>query len=190
MAKPSLSNRLVRAAVIGAPLFIFLYGTIRLIPIPADGGNNHGLGWSLGHTLFFIAFILLGCLTIVLRQLIAAKTRLAGIIADIAMAAGLCGTAIFIWGILGDIFVRVHLAAPVPGILQAVGPLLFIIGVLILLTWCAVARPHTLPFRSPVLVLAGFLMFSLSLNLLSVGAIMLFGGLLPIMQSWRRISIA
>jgi hypothetical protein len=165
----------VRIAAIGAPVLLFLYGVLRLVD-----GQGRGLAWNLGHTLFLIAFVLLGALVVGLRQLVPATTRAVQALAVVAMVAGLFGAACFIWGILGDLFVGLHDAAPVPGPLQAIGPLLFQIGVLGLLVMLAAPRPRRLPVWTPPLVLAGFLLFALNLNLIPVGALILLVGLSPL----------
>jgi hypothetical protein len=96
------------------------------------------------------------------------------------MAAGLFGAAVFVWGILGDLFTGVHKAAPVPGPLQAIGPLLFQIGVLGLLILLVATRPRRLPIWTPLLVLAGFLLFAINLDLIPVGALIILAGLSPL----------
>ena len=61
-----------------------------------------------------------------------------------------------------------------------VGPLLFQVGTLALLTILASVRPRRLPAWSPVLVLAGFLMFAVNLDLIPVGALLVLAGLSPV----------
>jgi hypothetical protein len=165
----------VRIAAIGAPAFLFLYGVLRLV----DSGR--GFGWNLSHTLFLVAFVLLGGLVVGLRRLVPTPARPARVVADLAMVAGVFGAACFIWGILGDLFASLHDSAPVPGPLQAVGPLLFQVGVLGLLVLLVVAR--RLPIWTPVLVLAGFLLFAINLDLIPIGAVILLCGLSPL--AWR-----
>jgi hypothetical protein len=87
------TQRLVRLAALGAPTLLFLYGVLLLI---AD--HSRGLAWNLGHTLFFVAFVLLGVLTIGLRQLVAATRVWTRIVANLATVAGLVGVACFLWG--------------------------------------------------------------------------------------------
>jgi hypothetical protein len=169
----------VRVAAIGAPTLLFLYGVLRLID-GMDGHRGRGFAWNLGHTLFLLAFVLLGGMTVGLRQLLPATTRAARAVADAAMVVGLFGAACFIWGILGDLFARLHNAAPVPGALQATGPLAFQVGVLGLLVMLVVARSRRLPFWSPILVLVGFLLFAINLDLIPVGALIVLCGLSPL----------
>jgi hypothetical protein len=169
----------VRITAIGAPILLFLYGVLRLID-GMDGHHGPGFARDLGHTLFLIAFVLLGGLTVGLRRLVPVTRRPARMVADLAMVAGLFGAACFIWVILGDLFARLHHAAPLPGPLEVAGPLAFQVGVLGLLVMLVVARPRRLPFWSPVLVLAGFLLFAINLDLLPVGALIVLFGLSPL----------
>jgi hypothetical protein len=174
-AMDTLNGR-IRIAAIGAPVLLLLYGLLRLV----GGAGGHGPAWNLGHALFFIAFILLGGLTVGLRLLVPVTTRPARVAADLALAAGLFGAACFLWGILGDLFPRVHDAAPVPGPLQVAGPLLFQVGVLVLLAMLVATRPRRLPIWTPALMLVGFLLFAINLDLLPVGALILLLALSPL----------
>jgi hypothetical protein len=173
--------RRVHIAATGAPILIFLYGLLRLIDV-MDGNPNHGLVWSLGHVLFFIAFFLFGSLTVELRRLVPVKTKPAQVVAYLSMAASLFGAACFLWGILGDLFTRLHNIAPLPGSLEVVGPLLFQVGVLGLLVMLAATRPRRLPVWSPILVLIGFQLFAINLNLLPIGAPIILFGLSPLVR--------
>jgi hypothetical protein len=171
-----------RVAAIGAPVLLFLYGVLRLI----DGGR--GFGWNLGHTLFLIAFVLLAGLVVGLRQLVRIRARPARVVADLALAGGLFGAACFIWGILGDLFTRVHDAAPVPGPLRTVGPLFFQVGMLGLLGLLVAAR--RIPIWTPVLVLVGFLLFAINLDLIPIGAVIILVGLSTLVRRSVHVGVA
>ncbi|MGR6317482.1 hypothetical protein Q2K19_05535 [Micromonospora soli] len=69
-------------------------------------------------------------------------------------------------------------AVPPPDAVLLGGPLLFELGLLALLVRAVVRR--VLPAWGPVLVLAGFVAIAVNLNLLPVGAALVFGGLLPL----------
>jgi hypothetical protein len=169
----------VRITAIGAPILLFLYGVLRLID-GTDGHHGPGFAWNLGHTLFLIAFVMLGGLTVGLRRLVPATSRPARVVADLAMVAGLFGAACFIWVIVGDLFAHVHDAAPLPGPLEVAGPLVFQVGVLGLLVMLVVDRSRRLPFWTPILVLVGFLLFAMNLDLIPVGALIVLFGLSPL----------
>jgi hypothetical protein len=54
---------LVRFSALVAPTLLLLYGLLRLID-GLDGDHGPALAWNLGHTLFFIAFVLFGVLIV------------------------------------------------------------------------------------------------------------------------------
>jgi hypothetical protein len=168
-----------RVAVLIAPVLLLLYGVLRLID-GLDGKHGPGLAWDLGHTLFFIAFVVFGVVTLGLRQVVPVATRRSRNIANLATVAGLFGAACFLWVILGDLSADFHDAAPLPDPLELIGPLLFQLGVLTLLVMLVTARPRRLPVWSPVLVLAGFLLFAANLDLIPVGALLVLAGLAPL----------
>ena len=174
----------IRIAAIGAPILILLYGLLRLIDV-MKGNQSHGLIWNLGHVLFFISFILFASLTVELRRLVPSKSKAGKVAVYLAMLASLFGTACFLWGILGDLFACLNNVAPVPKSLKLVGPLLFQVGMLGLLVMLVATRPRQLPIWSPILVLIGFLVFGINLNLLPIGALIILFGLSPLVL--RRI---
>jgi hypothetical protein len=169
----------VRITAIAAPVLLFLYGVLRLID-GLDGHRGPGFAWNLGHTLFLIAFVLLAGLTVGLRQLVPVTTVRARVAADLATVAGLFGAACFIWVILGDLFPGLHNTAPLPGPLQAGGPIAFQVGVLGLLAMLVATRPRRIPAWTPVLLLVGFLLFAINLNLIPVGALIILFALSPL----------
>ena len=169
---------LVRISALAAPVLLMFYGVLRLID-GLDGHHDRGLAWNLGHTLFFIGFVLLGCLLVGVRQLVPA----AGWARAVALGAtivGLVGVACFLWVIVGDLFAGFRRAAPLPGPLQSFGPVLFQLGALTLLILLAVVRPRRIPGWSPVFVLGGFLLYTVDLDLIPVGSLLVLAGLAPL----------
>jgi hypothetical protein len=84
------------------------YGLLLLV----DGWDGHrgpGLPSDLGHTLFFVAFVLLSILAVGLRRLIPSTVSFKRIVANVATVA-----ACFLWVSLGDLFARLRVAAPLP----------------------------------------------------------------------------
>ncbi|MDW3846150.1 hypothetical protein NMK34_05970 [Micromonospora sp. BRA006-A] len=75
---------------------------------------------------------------------------------------------------------------PTPGLVLYGGPLLFEVGLLVLLYRAAAAR--LLPVWAPALVLAGFLAIAVNLNLLPVGAALVLAGLLPLRVTPRPVA--
>ncbi|MFC0598009.1 hypothetical protein [Streptomyces palmae] len=171
-----------QGSAVAAPFLLMLYGLLRLVD-GMDGEHGPGLAWNLGHTLFFIGFLLFGVATVRLRQLVPAATMRGRLGANVAAAASLFGVACFLWVILGDLFTGLDTAAPLPEPLEMIGPLAFQLGWLTLLVMPAAATPRRLPAWSPLLVLVGFLLFSVNLDLLPIGALLLMAGLTPVART-------
>jgi hypothetical protein len=174
----SLPGRL-RFSAAAAPALLALYGMFRLVD-GLDGAHGPGLAWNVGHSLFFAGFVLFGVLTVGIRQLVPGGTPWVRRMADTAVLAGLFGTACFLWVTLCDLFTKLDEAAPLPEPLKVVGPLAFELGLLTLLTLLATVRPRRLRPRSPLLVLGGFLVFMVDLDLFPIGALLLLAGLAPL----------
>ncbi len=147
----------------GGPLFLLAYGLLRLVD-GLDGSHGPGWAWTIGHAFFLVAFLMFGALVWRLRD-----------VSVVAAAAALAGAAAFVWVILGDLFDDLP---GLPDALMIAGPLLFQLGVLALLTILVVR--HVVPVWSPVLVLAGFVLFMADLDLLPLGALLLLAGLSPL----------
>jgi hypothetical protein len=101
-------------------------------------------------------------------------------VASLATVSALFGVGCFLWVILGDLFPAFRDAAPLPDALEVVGPLTFQVGILTLLIVLVTARPRRLPTWSPVLVLIGFLLFAVNLDLIPAGALLVLAGLAPL----------
>jgi len=172
----------IRASAVIAPILMLLYGGFRLID-GLDGDHGPGLAWNLGHALFFVAFVLFGVLIVGTRRLVPAGTARKRLAANLATVVGLFGAGCFLWVILGDLFADLDDAAPLPEVLEMVGPLAFQGGWLTLLVMLVVARPRQLPAWSPLSVFAGFLLFAINLDLLPLGALLLLTGLTPLART-------
>ncbi|MGW0860325.1 hypothetical protein [Streptomyces sp. NPDC002690] len=173
------------APALVAPLLLVLYGVLRLVD-GLDGKHGPGLAWNLGHSLFFAGFLLFGVVTFRLRRIALAATPGRRHLANVATAVSLFGIACFLRVILGDLFAALDDAAPLPDPLKLAGPLAFQLGLLVLLVLPVAAQPRALPVWSPLLVLAGFLLFSVHLDLLPVGGLLLTAGLLPVARPGRQ----
>ncbi len=172
---------LVRFAALTGPVLMLLYGLLRLID-GLDGSHGSEPYWSIGHAFFFLAIVLFGVLAVGLFRLVPAQGR---VVAAVAMVAALFGAVCFLWVITGDLFADFHDAAPLPDPLMLLGPLLFELGVLTLLTILAAVRPRRLRSWSPLLVLVGFVLLSLNLDLLPAAAVLVLAGLAPIARRPR-----
>ncbi|MFD6274811.1 hypothetical protein ACFWFI_04415 [Streptomyces sp. NPDC060209] len=179
----------VKSTALIAPLLLVLYGLLRLVD-GLDGEHGPGIAWNLGHTLFFIGFVLFGVVTVRLRKLVPTTTVRRRLLANVTAAVTLFGVACFLWVILGDLFADLDSAAPLPEPLEMIGPLAFQLGWLTLLVMLVAAKPRLLPAWSPLLVLGGFLLFSANLDLLPIGALLLMAGLTPVARIPGPPSIA
>ncbi|MFD9857059.1 hypothetical protein ACFWXZ_32970 [[Kitasatospora] papulosa] len=167
-----------------APLLLVLYGLLRLVD-GLDGDHGPGLAWNLGHTLFLFGFLLFGVVTFALRGLVLGTGPGRRLVANAATVVSLLGIACFLWVILGDLFSDLAASAPLPEPLEMIGPLAFQGGWLTLLVMAVTATPRLLPAWSPLLVLAGFLLFAVNLDLLPVGGLLLMAGLAPVARASR-----
>jgi hypothetical protein len=160
----------MRSTTIAAPLLMLGYGIARWID-GFDGARHNGPAWPIGHTMFFVSIVLFAVQAVAL-------TRLADgpLIARTALAATLIGALCFLWVITGDLFSGFQ--ESLPGVLTAVGPPLFVLGMVTLLGLQAVAR--RLPFWSPIAFLIGYLAISFDLDLLPLAALVLVVAAIPV----------
>ncbi|MGC5020302.1 hypothetical protein [Micromonospora sp. DT47] len=177
---PAPLSASIRLTAVAAPLLLLLYGLCRLVD-GLDGDRHNGLAWDVGHVLFLLGIVGFAALAVGLRRVL----RPAGwrVAVDVATAAALLGAAAFGWVILGDLFTRLADTAPDP--VLTVGPALFQLGLLTLLVRAATIRPRLLPVWGPVLVFVGFVALAVDLDLLPVGAALVFAGLLPLARAGR-----
>ncbi|MET7749655.1 hypothetical protein [Micromonospora sp. NPDC005367] len=169
----------MRLAAATAPLLLMFYGVCRLAD-GLDGDRGPGWAWNIGHTSFLVSIVAFAVLAVELRRMLLGTKPQPRTLTEIATGATLVGAAGFLWVILGDLFAGFADAAPLPDPLLTAGPLLFQLGLLTLLVQAATLRPRRLPRWAPPLVLAGFLALAANLDLLPVGAALVFAGLLPL----------
>ncbi|MEV4808510.1 hypothetical protein [Micromonospora avicenniae] len=169
----------MRLAAVTAPLLLLFYGVCRLAD-GLDGDRGPGWAWNTGHTSFLVSIVVFAVLAVELRRMLLASTPHLRTLTDTAAGVTLVGAASFLWVILGDLFAGFADPAPLPDPLYIAGPLLFQLGLLTLLVQAATLRPRRLPRWAPPLVLVGFLALAANLDLLPVGAALIFAGLLPL----------
>jgi hypothetical protein len=168
-------------AAIGAPLLILFYGIMRFVD-GRDGDRGNGIAWDVGHSAFFLAFVLLAILAVSLRPRVPVNAPWQGVLRDVATGAALVGAAGFLWVTLTDL--APALDVDLPDVLLTGLPLLFQLGMLTLLIRLVVAR--RLPVWSPVAVLVGFLLIAVNLDLLPFGAVLILCGLVPLAMRTPR----
>ena len=164
-----------RVVAVTSPLLLFTYGAIRLID-GLDGNHGPGIWWTVGHLAFLLAILGFGWWMVRLRASIdgSITTRRA---ADAALAAGTLGVLAFSVVIVGDL--SEQLAVNLPDAVMAAGPLLFqagLVGLLLLTTRVGDTQGR---WWHAVIVLAGFALLALQLDLLPLSALIILAGVMP-----------
>jgi len=139
--------------------------------------------------MFLLALITFGVVIVALRQRVRNTNKIHRTIAIIAMIVALVGLTVFARVAVIDIITGLRAAnnAAMGGISDRLnaypsaslvpyynfGPLLFQLGFLVLMLQLVIIKPRQLPWWSPILLFAGFLMLGLDLNLLIPGAVVI-----------------
>ncbi|MFF2547179.1 hypothetical protein ACFVUY_32140 [Kitasatospora sp. NPDC058063] len=168
-------------AVVGAPALMALYGGIRLVP----GSRAPGPGWTAGHTAMLAGLLLFAPVLLALHRRLAPRGTAGRTAAGAALGTALAGLLCSLAQIGIDLVVGLAAAdkaeqsrlfdrvQDVPGVLPLVyqvGPLLFYVGLLALLTAAAAGRSRALRWWSPVLALLGTLASGVDLALVPLAA--------------------
>ncbi len=160
----------MRSISVAAPLFLLAYGVLRWID-GLDGHRKGGPAWNIGHVSFLIAMVLFAALAIGLARRAVTGRRLAMVLAAVAVLGAGC----FVWVIIGDLR---ESFPDLPDPLQIAGPLLFVLGMVVLLSLQVAAG--RVPVWSPVLFFAGYAAISVNLDLLPFAAVLILGSLVPL----------
>ncbi|MBO2453488.1 hypothetical protein J4573_40795 [Actinomadura barringtoniae] len=177
-----------------APALMLTYGVIRLID-GRDGTYGPGLAWTVGHVLFLGALVLYGLVTAGLWRQMPAGGTARRTTAGIAAGLSALGLVAFIRVAIIDIVVGLkaadhaekstlaHKYADVPNVLPSAvydtAPMLFMLGLTVLLVQHAVIARRATVALSPVAGLLGFAVIAVNLNLLPLGAALIWLSLLP-----------
>ncbi|MFI1994031.1 hypothetical protein [Actinoplanes sp. NPDC020271] len=167
---------IIRRTALAAPVLLLLYGMLRF----ADGLDGHrgpGLLWNAGHVAFFAAMALFGVLAAGVREQFPPHHRVATVATGMTFAGVLC----FLWVIAGDLSTTLRHDAPIPDVLETVGPMLFPLGVLILFGLLVAGR--RLPVWTPLLFGAGIAAITVDLDLLPFAALGIFAALTPLQRA-------
>ncbi|SHN74712.1 hypothetical protein [Cryptosporangium aurantiacum] len=165
---------------LAAPLLLLGYGLVRLVD-GLDGSHGPGPAWTIGHLLFLAALVGFGAVTLDLRRRIGS---LPALLTTVAVGLGLLA---FAKVVIVDLIVGFGAAdraemnlryrdyeTPADPALDFVG-MLFPLGLVVLLALLAVAGRTA--WWSPLLALGGFVVLTIELDLLPLGALLLLGAL-------------
>ena len=164
----------MRSMAFAAPLFMLAYGVLRWID-GLDGHHHKGsLAWNAGHVAFLASMVMFALLAIALyrRATLGKRTAL------VAAAVAVFGAGCMIWVIVGDLFRSFAINHPLPDVLELVGPIGFVLGMIGLLSLQVAAG--RLPVWSPMLFFAGYTAITINLNLLPFAALLILGGTWPL----------
>ena len=171
---PATRTRFGAAADLAAtvvPVALLVYAACRWL----DGRDHHhgpGLWWTIGHLAFLASWVAFATLTASL----ASGLRARRVVARGIGAATLAGIGAFTWVTLTDLFPS---WPDLPDVLRLLGPLLFLVGLMVLLGVTARPRhPHWWP-AFPLLLLTATLVVSANLDLLPVSAVLFGAALVP-----------
>jgi len=163
----------MRSMAFAAPLFMLAYGVLRWID-GLDGHRKGGPAWNLGHLAFLasmVTFVLVAA-ALFRRATLARRT------AVVAVTSAVSGAACMIWVIIGDLSATFRDRWPLPGALETLGPICFVLGMVALLSLQVAAG--RLPVWSPVLLFLGYTAITVSLDLLPLAALLMLGALAPL----------
>ncbi|MFD5420492.1 hypothetical protein ACFWJT_21015 [Streptomyces sp. NPDC127069] len=179
----------VRGAFVAAPVCLLVYGVVRL----ADPDHGPGPAWTFGHLALAAGVGLFGVVFLGLRRLAAPTGRAGRVGAGVATGLGLAGAAAAFAQAVIDLVVGLRSADRAgmdrlfeeiqsrPGVepaVYSVGPLLFYVGLLWIVTQLAAGR-RTGVWR-PAAVLLGTAVMGVSLDLIPLGALLFCAALSPL----------
>ncbi|MGW7097881.1 hypothetical protein [Streptomyces sp. NPDC054838] len=183
------------AAFAVGPLCMILYGLIRL----TDDVHGPGFAWSVSHLALLSGVLAFVPVFLELRRRSAHGRGAAGRwFAGAGAAAGLTGVVAvtaqavidLVVGFLSEdreamnvLFDRVQSHQGVTPAVYSVGPLLFYVGLVLLLTWLAALR-RTEAWR-PAVTVAGVAVMAVGLDLLPVGGLLFLLALAPLGRTAR-----
>ena len=178
----------VGTAFVAAPVFMLVYGVVRLL----WGRPGPGVGWTIGHLAFLISLVLFGVVLLGLRRLAASPRRPLRVAADVSVMVGMLGLAASIVQVSVDIVAGMvatdhagmtaifEAFQATPGVVPAVyaiGPQLLFVA-LIILSALATAAHRMHPAATAALI-AGAALIPLTLDLLPATALCYLTALTP-----------
>jgi hypothetical protein len=193
MTQPDVPRRPVTgAALIVAPLLVLGYGSLRLL-----GGPTHGPGpvWTVSHLMFLGAFVAFGVALPGVRGLVGGRglgarwgANVVAALSGLGVLSGLGQTVIdLVVGAgasdragMNTLYGRVYANGVLAAAFQQVGPILFFVGMPVLVILLATLRPRRVRAYAPVAVTVGMVLPSVDLDLLPVAALLMAAGLVPL----------
>jgi hypothetical protein len=167
----------MRPLSIAAPLFLLAYGVLRWVD-GRNGQRKDGLAWDAGHVAFLVSMVLFAVLAVVLAGRAPGANTTGRRLAAASAVGAVLGAGCFIWVIIGDLSERFSDRWPLPGPLEIAGPLLFVLGMLVLLGQQVAAGRA--PLWSPIAFFVGYLAISVSLDLLPFAALLILASTAPL----------
>ncbi|MEW1635237.1 hypothetical protein AB0469_14270 [Streptomyces sp. NPDC093801] len=179
----------VRGAFAAAPLCLLVYGVVRL----ADPDHGPGAAWTAGHLALAAGVALFGVVFLGLRRLAVPAGRVGRVGAGVATGLGLAGAvaAVAQAGVdlvvgwqsadragMDRLFEEVQSRPGVEPLVYSVGPMLFYVGLLWIVTQLAVER--RIGVWRPLAVLLGTAAMAVSLDLIPLGALLYCAALSPL----------
>ncbi|MFI7029329.1 hypothetical protein ACIBK1_11565 [Microbispora rosea] len=176
-------------SLVVAPVLVGAYGVARIAD-GFDGSRGPGLAWTLGHLCFLAALVLFVQIFGRLRTMAGG-----GVMATAGYAAGLAGALALAAQFTIDIVVgflsadhdamgpRFEAVKAIPGVepvVYTVVPLLFYVGMVVLVARLAAGR--RVPWWSAVLVLAQAVLPLVSKDLIPLGAALLLLAFVPLLR--------
>ncbi|MFI9571473.1 hypothetical protein ACIG5D_08590 [Microbispora rosea] len=176
-------------SLVVAPVLVGAYGVARIAD-GFDGSRGPGLAWTLGHLCFLAALVLFVQIFGRLRTMVGG-----GVTATAGYAAGLAGALALAAQFTIDIVVgflsadhdamgpRFDAVKAIPGVdpvVYTVVPLLFYVGMVVLVARLAAGR--RVPWWSAVLVLAQAVLPLVSKDLIPLGAALLLLAFVPLLR--------
>ncbi|MFC4586532.1 hypothetical protein [Sphaerisporangium corydalis] len=190
-------NALTGMAFSAAPLFVLVYGVVRLLD-GLDGARGPGTHWTAGHAAFLVGLLLFVPVVLGLRRPVAARAAGLRVTATVSAVVAVLGIAAAAGQVVIDLvvglraggreemnrlFEQVQAYPAVRPVFYTVGPVLFYVGLLALIVLVAGSRPRPVSGWSPVLVVAGTVMMAVDLDLIPLGAACYWLALAPL--GWR-----
>ncbi|WP_377322958.1 hypothetical protein ACFJIY_26185 [Pimelobacter simplex] len=164
----------MRGAGATVPVALLVYAGCRWLD-GRDGVHGPGLWWNLGHVGFLVSWIAFAAVAVGMAARLRGTPR-AALWGTGAATATVAGIAAFTWVTLTDLFPAwPELASP----LRAIGPLLFLAGLVVLLGLTARSQHRRGWYAFPLLALAATVIVSADLDLLPVSAVLFGAALAP-----------